>query len=77
MPSLLSEGHQSNSFHLGRIFATEPKKERYVYYHCTKSKGPCDEMYYREEDLAPQFDAIVKGITIDPNIRDWLVQALK
>ena len=61
----------------GCLVTAELKKGRYVYYHCTKSKGPCDEMYYREEDLAPQFDAIVKGITIDPNIQDWLVQALK
>jgi len=61
----------------GCLVTAELKKGRYVYYHCTKSKGSCDEIYYREEDLAPQFDAIVKGITIDPNIRDWLVQALK
>lgn len=61
----------------GCLVTAELKKGRYIYYHCTKAKGPCDEIYYREEDLAPQFDAIVKGITIDPNIRDWLVQALK
>lgn len=53
------------------------KKGRYVYYHCTKSKTACDEIYYREEDLAPQFDALVQGITLDPSIRDWLIQALK
>jgi site-specific DNA recombinase len=61
----------------GCFVTAELKKGRYVYYHCTKSKGPCDEMYYREEDLTPQFDTLVKGITIDPHIRDWLVQALK
>lgn len=61
----------------GCMIASEIKKGRYVYYHCTKSKSACDEIYYREEDLAPQFDAIVRGITIDPSIRDWLIQALK
>ena len=61
----------------GCFVTAELKKGRYVYYHCTKSKGLCDEMYYREEDLTPQFDALVKGITIDPHIRDWLVHALK
>ena len=61
----------------GCLVTAEMKKGRYVYYHCTKSKAPCDELYYREEDLAPQLDAIVKGITIDPAIKDWLIQALK
>ena len=29
------------------------------------------------EDLAPQFDAIVQRIAIGPEMRDWLIQALK
>jgi len=61
----------------GCLVTAEIKKGRYVYYHCTKSKAPCDELYYREEDLAPQFDSVVKGITIDPAIKDWLIEALK
>lgn len=61
----------------GCLVTAEIKKGQYVYYHCTKSKVACDELYYREEDLAPQFDAIVKGITIDPIIKDWLIEALK
>ena len=61
----------------GCLVTTERKKGRYVYYHCTKSKTPCDEVYYREEDLAPQFDAIVQRIAIGPEMRNWLIQALK
>ena len=61
----------------GCLVTAEIKKGRYVYYHCTKSKTPCDEIYYREEDLALQVDTIVQGITIDPSIRDWLITALK
>jgi len=61
----------------GCMVTTERKKGRYVYYHCTKSKAACDEIYYREEDLAPQFDAIVQRISIKPEMRNWLVQALK
>ena len=61
----------------GCLVTAEIKKERYVYYHCTKSRTACDEIYYREEDLAPRFDAVVKGISIGPEIRDWLIQALK
>ena len=55
----------------------EIHKKRYIYYHCTKSRKNCDEILYREEDLAAQFDQIVKNITIDPSIHQWLVQALK
>ena len=61
----------------GCVVTAEVKKGRYVYYHCTKSRTACDEIYYREEDLAPRFDAVVKGISIGPEIRDWLIQALK
>jgi len=61
----------------GCLVTAEIKKGRYVYYHCTKSRTACDEIYYREEDLAPRFDAVVKGINIGPEIRDWLIQALK
>ncbi len=61
----------------GCLVTTERKKGRYIYYHCTKSKAACDELYYREEDLAPQFDAMVQRISIKPEMRNWLVQALK
>lgn len=61
----------------GCMVTAERKKGRYVYYHCTKSRTACDEGYSREEDLAPQFDAIVQRISIGPEMRDWLVQALK
>jgi hypothetical protein len=61
----------------GCMVTAEIKKGRYTYYHCTQSQKRCDELYYREEDLAPQFDSLVKGITIDPSIRDWLMKALK
>ena len=38
---------------------------------------PCSEGNYREEHLAPQFDAIVKGISIDGSMHEWIVAALK
>lgn len=61
----------------GCMVTAEMKKGRYTYYHCTQSQKRCDELYYREEDLAPQFDTLVQGITIDPSMRDWLMKALK
>ncbi len=61
----------------GCAVTAEIKKGRYVYYHCTQSQKGCDELYYREDHLAPQFDALVKRISIDPSIRDWLMKALK
>jgi site-specific DNA recombinase len=59
------------------MVTAEIKKGKYIYYHCTQSRKDCDELYYREEDLAPHFDTLVKGITIDPSIREWLMKALK
>jgi hypothetical protein len=59
------------------MVTAEIKKGRYIYYHCTQSQKNCDELYYREEELAPQFETLVKGITIDPSIRAWLMKALK
>jgi DNA invertase Pin-like site-specific DNA recombinase len=61
----------------GCMVTAEIKKGRYIYYHCTQSRNHCDEIYYREEDLSPQFDALVRSITIPPSIRDWLIKALK
>lgn len=61
----------------GCLVTAEIKKGRYVYYHCTKSRTACDEIYYREEELTPRFDAVVKGISISSEIRDWLIQAIK
>ena len=43
------------------MVTAEIKKGRYIYYHCTQSRKHCDEIYYREEDLTPQFDALVRG----------------
>lgn len=59
------------------MVTAEIKKDRYIYYHCTQSGHACDELFYREQDLGPQFDNIVQGISIDPSIHDWLVKALK
>jgi site-specific DNA recombinase len=61
----------------GCMVTAEIKKGKYVYYHCTRSGQTCDELFYREEELGPQFDKIVQGITIDPSILEWLVKALK
>lgn len=59
------------------MVTAEIKKGRYIYYHYTQSQKGCDELYYREEGLTPQFDTLVKGITIDPSMRDWPMKAVK
>ena len=61
----------------GCAVTSEIKKGRYIYYHCTQSRSGCDEVYYREEDLDPKFDAIVKSITIPPSIRNWMIRAIE
>jgi len=63
--------------HCGCALTAEMKKGRYVYYHCTGQKGKCAEKYVREEELARQFGEALREISIDEEVLDWLVSALK
>lgn len=61
----------------GCQITAEIKKGRYVYYHCTGSKGKCDQPYMREEVLDNLLADILLGIRINNEIADWIVTALK
>ena len=39
---------------------------RYVYYRCTRKRGPCGEPYVREEALASQLDDLLAGFVLPP-----------
>lgn len=51
-------------------------KVRYVYYHCTKKLGPCNQKYLREEKMEKQLINIVAkcGLHKDwqPHFADWI-----
>ncbi|MFH1653750.1 MAG: recombinase family protein [Pseudomonadota bacterium] len=63
----------------GCSVVSEIKKERYVYYHCSKAKKECSlkKSYVREEKLTDQFEDIFKSIQISQPVIDKVVKSLK
>jgi site-specific DNA recombinase len=61
----------------GCAITAEIKKEKYVYYHCTRYKGQCGNPAIREEELIEKLGEIVQKIQIDHKIIDWIREALK
>ena len=50
--------------------------KEYIYYHCTH-KRTCSQGSISEEELVKQVDTVLTTITIDPDFRDWAIEALK
>ncbi len=68
--------------HCGCAMVGELKKGRYVYYHCTGAKGKatqtrCPEPYTREEVLEQRFTALLRGLTLDQEVIEWVTRALR
>jgi site-specific DNA recombinase len=63
--------------HCGCSLVAEIKKGRYVYYHCTGSKGKCPERYTRQEVLEERFAQLLKGLAFDDEIMAWVAEALR
>lgn len=53
------------------------KKQKYIYYRCSRYKGNCKEPYVRQEKLLEQFVDIVARVSMTPQMHQWLGQALK
>jgi len=62
--------------HCGCALVGEIKKGRYIYYHCTGHKGKCPDPYTREETLEKLFSGILKDLTFDSEVMNWIVEAL-
>ena len=60
----------------GCSMTPELKKERYVYYHCTQFRGPCDNVYVREEKLANLLGEVVQKVRVSPKVVEDIRQAL-
>ena len=45
-------------------------KGRYVYYHCSRSKGKCEQPFYREEAIAGRLRVVVDGLHVETTILD-------
>jgi site-specific DNA recombinase len=61
----------------GCAMTAELKKGRYVYYHCTGSRGPCGNTYVREEELSRLFEDVVRRVQITPEVAEWIAEALR
>ncbi len=63
--------------HCGCALTAEVKKGRYIYYHCTGFRGKCAEPYVREEVLEQKFTELLGGLRLDPDILEWVAEALR
>jgi site-specific DNA recombinase len=55
----------------------ESKKDRYIYYHCTKYRGKCPEPYTREEVVHREFTDILRRLVIPEPVLKWLGEELE
>lgn len=60
----------------GCAITAEIHKGKYIYYHCTESKGKCGNSYVREEVLADKLGELIKNIHIDDETLGLVKQAL-
>ena len=60
----------------GCFITAEIKKERYVYYRCTRGRGKCFEKSIREERLAQLLGEPLKRLRITEERLQWIKQAL-
>jgi site-specific DNA recombinase len=63
--------------HCGCSLTAEIKKGRYIYYRCTGYRGKCGEPYVREEVLEERFTALLGWLKIEPDILEWITEALR
>jgi site-specific DNA recombinase len=63
--------------HCGCAMVGEIKKDRYIYYHCTRYKGKCPEPYTREEVVHAEFTDILRRLVIPEPVLKWLSAELE
>jgi len=59
-----------------RQFANKDK-DYYFYYHCSESKGKCQQTWFREEELEKQFAEAIGQLQIDDQVIGLIKAALK
>ncbi len=52
-------------------------KSSYIYYHCSESRGKCEQTWYREEELDRRFGEAIGKLQIDDQILGLIKNALK
>lgn len=61
----------------GCKFTAELKKEKYIYYHCSKSKGKCQQDYLRQETIDDLFTQLLEKIQINEEVRSIIMKTLR
>ncbi len=61
----------------GFAMVGEIKKGKYVYYHCSGARGKCGQPYVRQETLEEAYAAMLRRISIDEDIVNWIATALR
>lgn len=61
----------------GCKFTAELKKEKYIYYHCSKSKGKCQQDYLRQDTIDHLFAQLFEKIQITEEIKTTILQTLR
>ncbi|MBU1008114.1 recombinase family protein [Candidatus Dependentiae bacterium] len=61
----------------GCALTGEIKKEKYIYYRCTRSKGNCKQPSIKQELLDKEFEAILEKIHITEDIQQKIMQGLR
>ncbi len=65
-------------FYCGCAITAEKQKGRFVYYHCTKKKGPCpSKKFLRDEALLSQINNAILKVHIDEEIKDKMINRLE
>ena len=55
----------------------EIKKGKYVYYHCTHGRGPCDLPWFREEEITEKMGHVLEDVYIPPEVAQRIATALE
>jgi len=63
--------------HCGCLLVGDIKKEKYIYYRCSRFKRKCPDPYVREEKLIEQFVDLTAPVSMTDKMFKWLAHALK
>jgi site-specific DNA recombinase len=61
----------------GCALTAELKKNKYIYYHCTGSKGNCKQGYIRQEALEEQFASLLSKISISEEVQAIVLNTMR
>ncbi len=61
----------------GFAMVGELKKGKYVYYHCSGSRGKCSQPYVREEAIEESYAKMLQRISMDEEMVSWVGVALR